>query len=160
MGQAEWQATRYWQRRARRECVRCGAKTGHGGAHCVTCEAWKRAYVRARRRQESPEEKREHCRRAAQARWRKHMPKLTQIRMAKAAEPAPAEVQREVQEPVTLPMSRYRGRPVLTIHQACARASVSRRTIYNWIAAGKIAVVHTAGGAIRIIEDSLWRESA
>jgi len=34
---------------------------------------------------------------------------------------------------------------------------VSRRTIYNWMAAGKVQYVRTAGGAVRIFEDTLWR---
>jgi excisionase family DNA binding protein len=34
---------------------------------------------------------------------------------------------------------------------------VSRRTIYNWMAAGKVEYVRTAGGAVRIFEDTLWR---
>jgi excisionase family DNA binding protein len=34
---------------------------------------------------------------------------------------------------------------------------VSRRTIYNWIAGGKVEYVRTAGGAVRIFTDSLWR---
>jgi predicted site-specific integrase-resolvase len=36
---------------------------------------------------------------------------------------------------------------------------VSRRTIYNWMSAGKVQYVRTAGGAVRIFEDSLWRRS-
>ena len=35
---------------------------------------------------------------------------------------------------------------------------VSRRTIYNWIASGKIEYVRTAGGSVRIFVDTLWRE--
>jgi excisionase family DNA binding protein len=35
---------------------------------------------------------------------------------------------------------------------------VSRRTIYNWIAAGKVEYVRTAGGSIRIFVDTLWRQ--
>jgi len=35
---------------------------------------------------------------------------------------------------------------------------VSRRTIYNWIAANKIEYKRTAGGSIRIFVDTLWRE--
>jgi excisionase family DNA binding protein len=34
---------------------------------------------------------------------------------------------------------------------------VSRRTIYNWMAAGKVEYIRTAGGAVRIFEDTLWR---
>lgn len=42
--------------------------------------------------------------------------------------------------------------------KACEVVGVSRRTIYNWIQANKVEYVRTAGGAIRIFEDSLWRE--
>lgn len=48
-------------------------------------------------------------------------------------------------------------RPTVSIRQACALAGVSRRTIYNWLAAGKLEYVRTAGGSVRIFEDSLWR---
>jgi excisionase family DNA binding protein len=41
--------------------------------------------------------------------------------------------------------------------QACDIVKVSRRTIYNWISAGKVEYVRTAGGSIRIFTDSLWR---
>ena len=49
-------------------------------------------------------------------------------------------------------------RKTLSILQACDLVGVSRRTIYNWIAAGKVAYVRTAGGSIRIFADTLWRE--
>jgi excisionase family DNA binding protein len=48
-------------------------------------------------------------------------------------------------------------RQTISILQACAQVGVSRRTIYNWMAAGKIEYVRTAGGAVRIFSDSLWR---
>jgi len=41
--------------------------------------------------------------------------------------------------------------------KACEVVGVSRRTIYNWISAGKVEYVRTAGGSIRIFADSLWR---
>ncbi len=41
--------------------------------------------------------------------------------------------------------------------KACEAVGVSRRTIYNWIAAGKVEYVRTAGGSIRIFADTLWR---
>ena len=44
------------------------------------------------------------------------------------------------------------------ISEAMRLANVSRRTIYNWIAAGKVEYVRTAGGSIRIFTDSLWRQ--
>ena len=49
-------------------------------------------------------------------------------------------------------------RQTLSIMKACEVVGVSRRTIYNWISAGKVEYIRTAGGAIRIYADSLWRE--
>ena len=49
-------------------------------------------------------------------------------------------------------------RQTVSIMKACEVVGVSRRTIYNWISAGKVEYVRTAGGAIRIFADSLWRE--
>ena len=43
--------------------------------------------------------------------------------------------------------------------KACEAVGVSRRTIYNWIAAGKVEYVRTAGGSIRIFADTLWRDA-
>ena len=51
-------------------------------------------------------------------------------------------------------------RQTLTIMKACEVVGVSRRTIYNWIAANKIEYVRTAGGSIRIYADSLWRDGS
>jgi excisionase family DNA binding protein len=51
-------------------------------------------------------------------------------------------------------------RQTLSIMKACEVVGVSRRTIYNWISAGKVEYVRTAGGAIRIFADSLWRDPA
>ena len=42
--------------------------------------------------------------------------------------------------------------------KACELVGVSRRTIYNWIASGKVKYVRTAGGSVRIFVDTLWRE--
>jgi excisionase family DNA binding protein len=50
-------------------------------------------------------------------------------------------------------------REALTIMKACEVVGVSRRTIYNWIKAGKVEYTRTAGGSIRIFADSLWRSS-
>jgi excisionase family DNA binding protein len=50
-------------------------------------------------------------------------------------------------------------RATLTILEAATSARVSRRTIYNWIAKGDVDVVRTAGGKIRILADSLWRDA-
>jgi len=48
-------------------------------------------------------------------------------------------------------------RKLLTILHARMKAQVSRRTIYNWIDDGKVEYIRTAGGCIRIFEDTLWR---
>jgi excisionase family DNA binding protein len=48
-------------------------------------------------------------------------------------------------------------RKMLTILEACQLVGVSRRTVYNWMADGKVDYVRTAGGAVRIFADSLWR---
>lgn len=49
-------------------------------------------------------------------------------------------------------------RKTISIMKACELVGVSRRTIYNWIASGKVEYVRTAGGSVRIFVDSLWRE--
>ncbi len=48
-------------------------------------------------------------------------------------------------------------RKTISIRQACELADVSRRTIYNWIASGKVERIRTAGGSARIYVDTLWR---
>ena len=49
-------------------------------------------------------------------------------------------------------------RKTVSIPRACELVGVSRRTIYNWIASGKVEYVRTAGGSVRIFVDTLWRE--
>lgn len=49
-------------------------------------------------------------------------------------------------------------RKTVSIPRACELVGVSRRTIYNWIAGGKVQYVRTAGGSVRIFVDTLWRE--
>ena len=51
-------------------------------------------------------------------------------------------------------------RQTLSIMKACEAVGVSRRTIYNWISAGKGEYIRTAGGSIRIFADTLWRDGA
>ena len=51
-------------------------------------------------------------------------------------------------------------RRTVSIPRACELVGVSRRTIYNWIAGGKVQYVRTAGGSVRIFVDTLWREPA
>lgn len=48
------------------------------------------------------------------------------------------------------------GKKLITIYQASDLMQVSRRTIYNWIAADRIDYCRTTSGTIRIIEDSLF----
>jgi len=49
-------------------------------------------------------------------------------------------------------------RKTISIMKACELVGVSRRTIYNWIASGKVEYVRTAGGSVRIFVDTLWRQ--
>jgi excisionase family DNA binding protein len=51
-------------------------------------------------------------------------------------------------------------RKTVSIPRACELVGVSRRTIYNWLAGGKVQYVRTAGGSVRIFEDTLWRDPA
>jgi excisionase family DNA binding protein len=46
----------------------------------------------------------------------------------------------------------------VTIMQAAKFLQVSRRTIYHWLKAGKLQYVRTAGGTIRILTASLFRD--
>ena len=48
-------------------------------------------------------------------------------------------------------------RKTVSIRQACDLVDVSRRTIYYWIASGKVEHVRTAWGSTRIFVDTLWR---
>jgi excisionase family DNA binding protein len=49
-------------------------------------------------------------------------------------------------------------RKTISIMKACEVVGVSRRTIYNWIASGKVEYIRTAGGSVRIFVDTLWRQ--
>ncbi len=55
-----------------------------------------------------------------------------------------------------MPDYSYRGQ--VSIKKASELLGVSRRTIYNWISNGRVQYVRTAGGAVRIFTDSLWKE--
>lgn len=48
----------------------------------------------------------------------------------------------------------------LNMNQACVYANVSRRTIYNWLAAGKITRLETPTGMPRFYEHELVRKPA
>jgi excisionase family DNA binding protein len=45
----------------------------------------------------------------------------------------------------------------VSIKRAMAIVSVSRRTINNWLKAGKLTFIRTAGGSVRILVSSLWQ---
>ncbi len=45
-------------------------------------------------------------------------------------------------------------RKTVSIMKACDLVDVSRRTIYNWIASGKVEYRRTAGGSVRIFVDT------
>ena len=47
---------------------------------------------------------------------------------------------------------------LVTISEACEIAKVSRRTIYNWMDAGKLRVVRTTSGLTRIVLADLFPE--
>lgn len=48
----------------------------------------------------------------------------------------------------------------VSIMKASELAGVSRRTIYNWLHDGRLQFMRTAGGSVRIYEDSLFRDHA
>lgn len=50
--------------------------------------------------------------------------------------------------------------PSMNIKQACAFVGVSRRTIYNWVNAGKLPFRRTPGGSIRIQAADLLKRGA
>jgi len=53
--------------------------------------------------------------------------------------------------------STFEGREIVSIIEAAQMVGVSRRTIYSWIAAGRVEYVRTAGGSVRIFLDTLFR---
>ena len=48
-------------------------------------------------------------------------------------------------------------RKTISINKASELVGVTHRTIYNWIDSGKVVYIRTAGGAVRIFVDTLWR---
>ena len=58
---------------------------------------------------------------------------------------------------VTIPNGVTPDRQTVSIRKACQLVDVGRRTIYNWIASGKVETIRTAGGSVRIFVDTLWR---
>jgi predicted DNA-binding transcriptional regulator AlpA len=56
-------------------------------------------------------------------------------------------------------MAEKNERETVNMRQAMAKVGVSRRTIYNWIKAGKVERIYTAGGSPRIYVDTLLRET-
>ncbi len=55
------------------------------------------------------------------------------------------------------PLGEHDGRTLVTIRQAAAIAGVCRRTIYSWVATGKVEYIYTAGGSKRIYVDTLFK---
>jgi excisionase family DNA binding protein len=47
--------------------------------------------------------------------------------------------------------------PLVTIPIAAKAVGVSRRTLYNWMNAGKIEFVYTASRQRRIVTETLWK---
>jgi len=47
----------------------------------------------------------------------------------------------------------------INIMRAASECGVSRRTIYNWLNAGRLKTKRTAGGCLRIDASSLWRDA-
>ena len=70
----------------------------------------------------------------------------------------PAHLIPRWQLPILLVEANPVERQTVSIMKACEMVGVSRRTIYNWIAANKVEYLRTAGGSIRIFVDTLWRE--
>lgn len=54
-------------------------------------------------------------------------------------------------------MGNQDGRETVNILQAMQLVGVSRRTIYYWLAAGKLEYARSARGSVRIFTDTLWR---
>jgi excisionase family DNA binding protein len=50
------------------------------------------------------------------------------------------------------------SRETVPLMEAAALAGVSRRTMYNWLADGKVKAVRNAGGSIRIFTDTLFHD--
>ena len=48
-------------------------------------------------------------------------------------------------------------RQTVSIGKACELVDVSRRTLYRWIASGKVEYIRTVTGSTRIFVDTLWR---
>jgi predicted site-specific integrase-resolvase len=46
----------------------------------------------------------------------------------------------------------------VSLQKACEVAGVTRRTLYNWMALGKVEFVRTASGSPRIVTASLFRD--
>lgn len=54
-------------------------------------------------------------------------------------------------------MTQPNPEPTYSVQQVCDILSVSRRTVYNWMDAGKVQFVRTPGGARRILRSSLYQ---
>lgn len=56
-------------------------------------------------------------------------------------------------------MMMYQGRQIVSVNQACSMVGVSRRTMYNWMASGRVKYVRTAGDMRRVFVDTLYKSS-
>lgn len=66
-----------------------------------------------------------------------------------------------VQHRADLPDTGYMSdEQLVSITKAAQLVGVSRRTIYNWMSAGKLQIRRTAGGRVRITASSLWRPAS
>lgn len=68
-------------------------------------------------------------------------------------------------DPEQPPVPHFRGASdghldLVNISQACVRTGVTRRTIYNWLAIGKVRYVRTAGGNVRIYAEDLFKKGS
>lgn len=54
-------------------------------------------------------------------------------------------------------MTMHNSREIVTITNACKLAGVSRRTLYNWMNAGLVEWVLSAGGPRRVYVDTLFK---
>jgi excisionase family DNA binding protein len=45
----------------------------------------------------------------------------------------------------------------IPVNEAARRVGVTRTTIYKWIRAGKLEIVRTAGGSVRVYADTMFR---
>lgn len=70
----------------------------------------------------------------------------------------PPVVPFDVVAPIEVKYARGKNHELLvSVNDAAKLAAVSRRTIYNWIAAGKVDVQFAPSGTQRVVVKSIWR---